>query len=147
LAQSAPAVSASAGRGPVRSPDWRAEGEWCLRLEYDDRRGRFLRRTWRSPEEAQPPPPSNLEWKLSKKGNPCVVVGDTFHVVLFRRGSWAFRIEDLKMGQAWFSERRYQTEEAARADFPCSQSNNLGRKRRLGSRDPIHIEKALTPHD
>jgi len=37
--------------------------------------------------------------------------------MVFRRaGAWAFRIEDLRTEQAWFSERRYETEDAARAD-------------------------------
>jgi hypothetical protein len=34
-------------------PSRRDEGEWCLRLEYDGRAARFLKRTWRSPEEAK----------------------------------------------------------------------------------------------
>ena len=34
-------------------PSQRDEGEWCLRLEYDGRAARFLKRTWRSPEEAK----------------------------------------------------------------------------------------------
>jgi len=29
---------------------------------------------------------------------------------------WAFRIEDLEAGRAWFFERRYGSEDAARAD-------------------------------
>jgi hypothetical protein len=39
-------------------------------------------------------------------------------VVVFRRqsGQWSFRIENLDTEQAWFAERHYGTEEAARAD-------------------------------
>jgi hypothetical protein len=60
---------------------------------------------------------SDLNWKLSQRGNPYAVVNEAFHVVVFRRaGAWAFRIEDLETGQAWFSERRYETEDAARSD-------------------------------
>jgi hypothetical protein len=37
--------------------------------------------------------------------------------VLFRHsGAWASRIADLETGQAWFSERRYPGEDAARTD-------------------------------
>jgi len=34
-------------------PSRRTEGEWCLRLQYDNSPGRFLRRTWPLAEEAQ----------------------------------------------------------------------------------------------
>jgi hypothetical protein len=34
-------------------PSRRTVGEWCLRLQYDDQPGRFLKRTWRSLEAAQ----------------------------------------------------------------------------------------------
>jgi len=34
-------------------PSRDAEGGWCLRLQYDDRAGRFLKHTWTSAEEAQ----------------------------------------------------------------------------------------------
>ena len=34
-------------------PSRRAEGEWCLRLQHDNRSGRFLKRTWPSAEEAK----------------------------------------------------------------------------------------------
>ena len=34
-------------------PSQDTEGEWCLRLQYDDHAGRFLKRTWPSAEEAQ----------------------------------------------------------------------------------------------
>jgi len=83
-------------------------------INLDEERGRRLR----SQQPAAPPPtiPSNADWKLSQRGNPYVVVNEAFHIVVFRRGSWAFRIEDLETGQAWFSKRRYQTEDAARAD-------------------------------
>ena len=82
-------------------------------INLDEERGRR-----RSQEPAAPPPtPSNLYWKLSQRGNPYAVVNEAFHIVLFRRaGVWAFRIEDLETGQAWFSEGRYQTGEVARAD-------------------------------
>jgi hypothetical protein len=60
---------------------------------------------------------SDLNWRLSQRGNPYVVVNDAFHMVVFRRvGVWAFRIKDLETGQAWFSERRYETEDDARSD-------------------------------
>jgi hypothetical protein len=69
------------------------------------------------PGSASLPSSSDLNWKLSQRGNPYAVVNEVFHIVLFRRsGAWAFRIEDLDTGQAWFSERRYETEDAARAD-------------------------------
>ena len=58
-----------------------------------------------------------MKWKLSQRGNPYVIVNEAYHVVLFHRsGAWAFRIEDMETGQVWFSERRYETEDAARAD-------------------------------
>ena len=64
-----------------------------------------------------PPAASDLNWKLSQRGNPYVVVNEAFHIVLFRRaGAWAFRIENLETEQAWFAERRYGSEDAARAD-------------------------------
>ena len=70
--------------------------------------------------DAEPEPasaPSDLNWKLSHRGNPYAVVNEAFHIVLFRRVAvWAFRIKDLETGQAWYSERRYETEDAARAD-------------------------------
>jgi hypothetical protein len=85
-------------------------------INLDDERGRRLR----SQEPASSPTPtirSSLDWKLSQRRNPYVVVNEAFHIVLFRRaGAWAFRIEDLETGQAWFSERRYSTEDAARSD-------------------------------
>jgi hypothetical protein len=34
-------------------PNQYAEGEWCLRLQYDGRTSRLLKRTWRSAEEAK----------------------------------------------------------------------------------------------
>jgi hypothetical protein len=34
-------------------PNQRPEGEWGLRLEYDNHGARFLRRTWPSAEEAR----------------------------------------------------------------------------------------------
>jgi hypothetical protein len=85
-------------------------------FNLDEERGR---RRSQEPEVSPSPVspiPSNLHWKLSQRGNPYVVVNDAFHIVVFRRGSWAFRIEDLRTGQAWFSERRYESEDAARAD-------------------------------
>jgi hypothetical protein len=82
-------------------------------IDLAERRGR-LRREQSSPPA--PPVQSDLEWRLSKRGNPYVVVNETFRVVLFRRETWALRIEELETGQAWFSERRYQTEDAAWAD-------------------------------
>jgi len=70
------------------------------------------------PRDPEPTPDlSDLNWRLSQRGNPYAVVNEAFHIVLFRRaGAWAFRIEDLDTGQAWFSERRYETEDAARSD-------------------------------
>jgi hypothetical protein len=70
----------------------------------------------RSLASAPEPAPSPPKWKLSQRGNPYVVVNDAFHIVIFRRGGWAFRIEDLGTGQVSFSERRYETEDAARSD-------------------------------
>jgi hypothetical protein len=49
----------------------------------------------------KPTSPEKLNWRTSQRGNPYVLV-DGFHVVVFRRGGWAFRIEDLGTGQAWF---------------------------------------------
>jgi hypothetical protein len=37
-------------------------------------------------------------------------------VVFKRGGSWSFRIEQLGTEREWYSERRYQTEDAARSD-------------------------------
>ena len=34
-------------------PSRRAERAWCIRLQYDDRPGRFLKQTWHSVEEAK----------------------------------------------------------------------------------------------
>jgi hypothetical protein len=81
-----------------------------------------------APEPAPPPLPNNLEWKISKKVNPYVVVNGAYHVVLFRhRGSaWAFRIEELETERAWFSERRYETEDAARAEALLAVSELRG---------------------
>lgn len=84
-------------------------------INLDEERGRRLR----SQEPAPLPPtvPSKLDWKVSQRGNPYVVVNEAYHVVLFRRsGAWAFRIEDLETGQTWSSERRYGTENTARSD-------------------------------
>jgi hypothetical protein len=90
-------------------------------------------------EQSSPPAPpvqSDLEWRLSKRGNPYVVVNDAFHVVLFRgRGSaWAFRIEELETEQAWFSERRHETVDAAWADafLAVRQLQGKSRLRRTG---------------
>jgi hypothetical protein len=93
-------------------------------LDLAEERGR------RRPQEASASPsiPSDLNWKLSQRGNPYVVVNEAFHVVVFRRGSWAFRIEDLATGQAWFSERRYETEDAARADGLLAVSQLRGKE-------------------
>jgi hypothetical protein len=81
-----------------------------------------------------PAPPPNLEWKLSQRGNPYIVVNEAFHVVLFRRaGAWAFRIEDLRTEQAWFSEHRYSTEDVARADALLAVNQLRGKEpERLG---------------
>jgi len=82
-------------------------------IDLGEERGRRRPRELSSP----PPTPSNLDWEFSQRGNPYFVVNEALHIVLFQRaGIWAFRIEDLETGQAWFSERRYQTGEAARAD-------------------------------
>jgi hypothetical protein len=55
-------------------------------------------------------------------------VDGKFHIVLFRRSGWSFRLEDLETGQAWFSERRYQTEDAARADALLAVGQLGGKK-------------------
>ena len=94
-------------------------------LDLAEERGR------RRPQEASASPsiPSDLNWKLSQRGNPYVVVNDAFHVVVFRRaGAWAFRIEDLRTEQAWFSERRYETEDAARSDALLAVSQLRGKE-------------------
>jgi hypothetical protein len=84
-------------------------------LDLVEERGRRLRS--QEPASAPPTISSSLDWKLFHRGNPYAVVNEAFHIVVFRRGrAWAFRIEDLETGQAWFLERRYQTEDAARAD-------------------------------
>src|SRR5262249_26244603 len=98
-------------------------------INLDEERGRR-----RSQEPAAPPPtPSNLYWKLSQRGNPYAVVNEAFHIVLFRRaGVWAFRIEDLETGQAWFSERRYQNggggEGRCSARGPTTSAESTGTK-------------------
>jgi hypothetical protein len=50
--------------------------------------------------------------------------------VLFRHrgGSWAFRIEELETERAWFSERRYGTEDAARSDVLLAVSELRGKE-------------------
>src|SRR6516225_4923212 len=97
-------------------------------FNLDEERGR---RRSQEPEVSPSPVspiPSNLHWKLSQRGNPYVGVNDAFHIVVFRRGSWAFRIEDLRTGQAWFSERRYESEDAARAEALLAVSELRGRE-------------------
>ena len=65
------------------------------------------------PAQAPSGPP---QWRLSKRGNPYTTL-DGYHIVVFkRRGSWAFRIERTGAEQQWYSERPYQTEDAARSD-------------------------------
>jgi hypothetical protein len=86
-------------------------------------------------EEPGPASTQTLTWKISQRGNPYVVVNEAYHVVVFRRGSWAFRIEDLETGQAWFSDRRYETEDAARADALLAVGQLRGRG----------LEPAITP--
>jgi hypothetical protein len=96
-------------------------------INLDEERGR----RFRSRQPAAPPPsiPSNAEWKLSQRGNPYVIVNEAYHIVLFRRSAvWAFRIEDLETGQAWFSERRYRTEDAARADALLAAGQIQGKR-------------------
>jgi len=95
-------------------------------LDLDQERA--LRR--RPPEVSSIAPPMrrDLTWKLSKRGNPYTVV-DAHHVVVFKRsGGWAFRIEDLGTEQAWFSERRYETEDAGRADALLAVNQLRGRE-------------------
>jgi hypothetical protein len=42
---------------------------------------------------------------------------DGYHLVVFKRGgSSGFRIELIGTEREWYSERRYQTEDAARSD-------------------------------
>jgi hypothetical protein len=83
-----------------------------------------------APEPAPPPLPNNLEWKIFKKGNPDVVVNGAYHAVLFRRGSaWAFRIELIGTEREWYSELRYQPEDAARSDALLAM-RQLGRSPR-----------------
>ena len=56
------------------------------------------------------------QWRFSQRGNPCTTV-DGYHIVVFKRGrSWGFRIELIGTEREWYSERRYQTEDAARSD-------------------------------
>jgi hypothetical protein len=83
----------------------------------------------RPPEVPSPAPdPSNLEWKLSQRGNPYTVV-DAHHVVVFKQsGGWSFRIEHLGTEQAWFSERRYESEDAARSDALLAVSQLRGKE-------------------
>ena len=68
-------------------------------------------------------------WPLSQRGNPYTTV-DGYHIVVFKHAdSWAFRIEQLGTQREWYSERRYQTEDAARADALLAM-RQLGRSPR-----------------
>ena len=73
----------------------------------------------RAKRAARPPkgqPSAPPQWRLSQRGNPYTTV-DGYHLVVFKRGrSWAFRIELIGTEREWYSERRYQTEDAARSD-------------------------------
>ena len=61
-------------------------------------------------------PSAPPQWRVSQRGNPYTTL-DGYHVVVFKRGaSWAFRVERVGTEQEWYSERRYQTEGAARSD-------------------------------
>jgi hypothetical protein len=54
------------------------------------------------------------QWRLSQRGNPDTTV-DGYHIAVFKRGgSWGFRIELIGTELEWYSERRYQTDAAAR---------------------------------
>ena len=65
-----------------------------------------------SPATPTAPP----QWRVSQRGNPHTTI-DGYHIVVFKRGgSWSFRIEQLGTEREWYSERRYQTEDAARSD-------------------------------
>jgi len=56
------------------------------------------------------------QWRVSQRGNPYTTV-DGYHIVVFKRGpSWSFRIGQLGTEREWYSERCYQTEDAARSD-------------------------------
>jgi len=71
------------------------------------------KRAARPPKQPPAVPP---EWRVSQRGNPYTTV-DGYHLVVFKRaGSWSFRIEQLGTEREWYSERRYQTEDAARSD-------------------------------
>ena len=56
------------------------------------------------------------QWRLSQCAGPYTTV-DGYHIVVLKRGgSWAFWIELIGTEREWYSERRYQTEDAARSD-------------------------------
>src|SRR5215468_1915973 len=83
-----------------------------LEAERAKRAARLPKATPSVPATPSIPP----QWRLSQRGNPYTTV-DGYHLVVFKRaGSWSFRIEQLGSEREWYSERRYQTEDAARSD-------------------------------
>src|SRR5215471_17917150 len=83
-----------------------------LEAERAKRAARLPKATPSVPATPSIPP----QWRLSQRGNPYTTV-DGYHLVVFKRaGSWAFRIELIGTEREWYSERRYQTEDAARSD-------------------------------
>ena len=85
----------------------------------------------RAKRAAPPPkaPSAPPQWRLSQRGNPYTTV-DGYHIVVFKHAdSWAFRIEQLGTQREWYSERRYQTEDAARSDALLAM-RQLGRSPR-----------------
>jgi hypothetical protein len=83
-----------------------------MTAEIFDLEAERAKRAARPPKAPSAPP----QWRLSQRGNPYTTV-DGYHIVVFKRvGSWSFRIEQLGTEREWYSERRYQTEDAAMSD-------------------------------
>jgi hypothetical protein len=87
--------------------------EDCMTAQIFDLEAERAKRAARLPKVMPSTPP---QWRLSHQGNPYTTV-DGYHIVVFKRGgTWAFRIELTCTEREWYSERRYQTEDAARSD-------------------------------
>jgi hypothetical protein len=83
-----------------------------MTAEIFDLEAERAKRAARSADTPSAPP----QWRASQRGNPYTTV-DGYHIVVFKRtGSWSFRVEQLGTEREWYSERRYQTEDAARSD-------------------------------
>jgi len=88
-----------------------------MTAEIFDLEAERAKRAARPPKVTSPATPAAPpQWRLSQRGHAYTTV-DGYHIVVFKRGrSWAFRIELIGTERGWYSELRYQTEDAARSD-------------------------------